>query len=240
MTDTYTVADVVVTGQRRTAGSAAPFPTIESVEVRPKLDDEIGADEGMTLCDNPDLRRDWNADAAAAKLTSDLKNFANSNPPNGDRGFSAREYGAVLWELPDGSVVHGPMTYGDQSFPEASQSENGRAGVVLDWTPPMAGAVPIGTLHTHPPGGHVPSGSPNNPRLDDIGVLTSTSEWRSYYSQKDNGKEAKLYLAADNLVSAGQTQTTKINVYDYRNIGPAIAGQHTGPEVNPDGDPCGQ
>lgn len=57
MTDTYTVADVVVTGQRRTAGSAAPFPTIESVEVRPKLDDEIGADEGMTLCDNPDLRR---------------------------------------------------------------------------------------------------------------------------------------------------------------------------------------
>lgn len=53
-----------------------------------------------------------------------------------------------------------------------------------------------------------------------------------------NGSEGRIYIAADNLVEAGETPVTKINVYDGRNIEEAVTVNYTGPEVNPDGEPC--
>jgi len=135
-------------------------------------------------------------------------------------------------------MVRGPMTAGELTFQQAAQSPLGRAGVTLDWIPPVAGAVPYATVHTHPPGGHMPSGRPGVPTGDDYGVLTSTQDLRAYYGAGSTKNEARLYIAADNLVNAGETPKATINVYDQRNIEEAVTGTYTGPEVNPDGTPC--
>lgn len=234
------VDDVVVTGQRRPAESLSPFPYLEMpvwpAWVTEKDPDHPGA---FDPCRLPRHKKDWNRDAAAASATQDMKHVATTEPANAAHGFSAREYGAVLWELPGGAVVRGPVTWGALTFLEASQSENGRAGVELDWSRPAAGAVPIGTVHSHPPGGHVPSGRPGEP-IDDYAVLNYTQQLREYYSGVTNGNEARMYIAADNLVGAGEQPVTQINVYDNRNIEEAVTGNYTGPEVNPEGTPCGQ
>lgn len=236
--------DIVVTGQRRPSGSMEPFPAPTIPDPTPPgMYDEIDpmdpGDQTFDPCGDPESRKDWDRDAAAAETVKDLKEYAQDYPADDERGFPSREYGAVLWELPDGSIVHGPITYGEQTFQEAAQTDEGRSGVTLDWTRPSQGAVPIGTVHSHPPGGHVPSGRPNQPTYNDYGVLTSTQQWREYYSGQANGQDARLYIAADKLVMAGQDPTTQINVYDHRNIEQAVTGYYTGPEVNPDGEACG-
>lgn len=79
--------------------------------------------------------------------------MAQTQPVTGDRGFSSREYGAVLWEMPDASLLRGPITWGTHSFLEASSNPNARASVELNWTPPAPGAFPYATVHSHPPAG---------------------------------------------------------------------------------------
>jgi len=242
MTDVHVVDDVVVRGQRRPAGVPDPFPALGDL-VWPAWVVERGEHEpgAFNPCMAPQMRREWNRDAAAASAVQELEQFAANNPPSApmsDRGFWAREYGTVLWELPNGMVVRGPMTWGEHTFRQASAEAEGRSGVELDWTPPAPGAVPIGTIHTHPSGGHIPSGRPNQPGYDDFGVLTYTQDMRAYYGAASTKNAARLYIAAYPLGQAGQPVVPQINVYDYRNIDEAVTGNYTGPEVNPSGSPC--
>lgn len=202
------VDDVVVTGQRRPSGVADPFP-IAGSPVWPPWFIERG--EGQTGLFNPCMlprrRKEWNRDATAASAVRDMKQLAQTQPVTGDRGFSSREYGAVLWEMPDGSLLRGAITWGTHSFLEASQNPNARATVALDWTQPAPGAFPYATVHSHPPGGHIPSGSPGASTIDDYGNLTSVQQWRVYHSGgQANGSEARIYIVADNLVRRARRQ----------------------------------
>lgn len=239
MTDPADLGEIVVIGQRRTSFDQGwpqrPTPMDDGLPTL--VNDADGGGDPIDPCSVPFLRQNWNTDAAAARAIKEIKDVAQHSPATGGRGTSTREYGTVLWEMPDGSVIHGPIAWGEHTFQEAANSENGRAGVVLDWTSPGEGAAPIGTVHTHAPGDHRPSGLPGVNNAGDYGTLTSTQEWRAYYGA--NGQHARLYVGADNLVGANQTPTMQINIYSPQNIEAAVRGSYVGPQVNPDGQPCG-
>lgn len=215
------------------AGQAAarkrtPFPTTRT-----------GAPELLVQdpCANPASALAWNADAAAAKTTRDIEAFAASNFPS-EQGINAREYGAALWEMPDGSIIAGPITASEFTFFEAAQilreDQNARVSVELDWTPPGPGAVHWGTIHTHNMDAFLPSG--NSYSDGDQGVLTYSQNLRE--AQKPGaGSQASLYVVARKPGSYEALGPTKIVHYDQRNRDDAISGQE-GSEVNPEAQTC--
>lgn len=93
-------------------------------------------------CADPDTAREWNGDAAAGQTVKDLRTFAKQTHP-AEANFNDREYGAALWEMPDGSVVHGPMTCAELTFLEVQTlgAPGGRATVSIDLASPAYGAV---------------------------------------------------------------------------------------------------
>ncbi|MBU1323966.1 MAG: hypothetical protein KJ676_01855 [Alphaproteobacteria bacterium] len=235
------VDDIVVRGQRRWPNGQFPVRSGEGYGEDPEgpIPIEIGQEPDPPTstdpCASPETALDWNADAAAAEAVKDLRDFARSQFPN-EQDFNDREYGAVLWEMPDGSIIHGPMRAGEHTFYEASGAGDGetRAVVELDWTPPGTGAVIIGTVHTHNVGGFLPSGS--STELDDQGVLTFSQQQRESL-MPGSGSAARLYVAAHDFGSYEVRGPLKITVYDSQNRQAAIAGIE-GPEVNPEGQPC--
>lgn len=166
----------------------------------------------------------------------DLKAFANQTHP-GEADFNDREYGAALWEMPDGSVVHGPMTFAESTFLEVQTqgAPGGRASVGIDLTSPGSGAVFLGTVHTHNMGSTRPSG--NTHTNGDQGVLTNGIAFRE--SQRPgSGDQARMYIAANDPGEYETMGSTKIRIYNKTNRDAAM-GEYDGPEVNPDGQPCG-
>ena len=192
-------------------------------------------------CADPATAVDWNTDAAAAQTTKDLEEFADAEPSTGAKGFNEREYGAALWQRADGTVIRGPMRHSEQTFAEAAAAAatggTGRPTVAIDWNPPEPGLAPIGSVHTHGVGGTTPSGH-RDYLESDVGHLFGIAAQRNALLGPGRGAEARIYIASKTF---GQYETPgpiKINVYDETNIDAAIAGEE-GPEVNPDGQPCG-
>jgi len=229
--------DIVVIGQRRSSPND-PFPVREPPPTGP-VDPDVPSIEEDTSdpCLNPDTALPWNADAAATAAVKALKGFsANLHP--GESNFNDREYGLVLWEMPDGSIVPGPMRAGEYTLYEAAQRAaqglEGRANVALDWNSPGTGAIILGTVHTHSMGSFLPSGYDRS--RDDQGVLTYTQITRESQAS-GRGNQAVLYVAANQPGSYENLGPTKIFAYDERNRDAAIAGDQ-GAEVNPNGVPC--
>lgn len=187
-------------------------------------------------CAHPETAREWNADAAAAQTVEDLREFANQTHP-AEANFNDREYGAALWEMPDRSVVHGPMTFSELTFLEVQTQgvSGGRATVGIDLASPAPGAVFLGTVHTPNMGSTRPSG--NSHTNGDQGVLTSGITLRE--SQRPgSGDQARMYIAANDPGVYETAGPTRIRIYDKTNRDAAM-GEYDGPEVNPDGQPCG-
>lgn len=238
MTDPFPVGDIWVVGQRR-AGPGQPVPTrgggtsgggddgggIHQNEVNESDPNEPYA---VDPCADPALAPEWNADAAAAEAAKEfVQRAAKRNPPE---TLNVREWGAALFEMPDGRIVLGAVSSGEHTF--QNPGPEGRAGVDIDWTPPPGGVL-IGMMHSHNAGSHLPSGS--SPESLDFGNLRYIRDVRS--SQNRNPDQAKIYIVSLTTRPAGHNQYAKINVYDHRNQAAAISGQE-GPEVNPDATPC--
>lgn len=183
-------------------------------------------------CVAPRTKREWDMDATAAAALQQLKTLSGSIPADAPRGFAQREYGAYLWLLPDGSMVVGEPAWGAGTFAE------GRGRVVPPyWPPPVPGAVIFGLVHTHNNGGHLPSGRPDLPEVEDRGNL----DWIADGLQAAGYPRwyARTYIAAETTGPAGHVPTTQINVYDESNIDDATNGNDAlGPEVNPNGEKC--
>lgn len=129
------------------------------------------------------------------------------------------------------------MTFGELTFFEAQTQgvPGGRASVAIDLTSPAPGAVFLGTVHTHNMGSTRPSG--NSHTNGDLGVLTSGIALRE--SQRPgSGDQARMYIAANDPGEYETIGPTKIRIYDKTNRDAAM-GEYDGPEVNPDGQPCG-
>lgn len=230
------VDDIVVVGQRRSDPShpfpERPDPVEGPVNPGDETIDPIGQ---IDPCDDPETALEWNTDAAAAQTVKDLLQFARTEHPD-EQDFYEREYGAVLWQMPDGSIVRGPMRAGEFTFYEAATSGDPetRGTVALDWTPPAPGALVIGTVHTHGAGSFLPSGS--NRDSDDQGVLTYTQALRNFQSGATDSR-ARLYVAAREFGVGATPGPVRTTIYNEQNREAALGGT-SGPEINPDGQPC--
>jgi len=249
MTDTgppTQVDDIVVQGQRRRPGGAFPEPFSgtggggNEGGGSPAIEDELDTGEGGPFtsghpCASPETALEWNTDAAAAQTVKDLLQFARTEHPD-EQDFYEREYGAVLWQMPDGSIVRGPMRAGEVTFYEAATSGDPetRGTVALDWTPPAPGALVIGTVHTHGAGSFLPSGS--NRDSDDQGVLTYTQALRNFQSGATDSR-ARLYVAAREFGVGATPGPVRTTIYNEQNREAALGGT-SGPDINPDGQPC--
>lgn len=226
------VDEIVVVGQRRRPGGTFPSRS-GSGSGEPGGDHQIEVtdDPGQPTpppdpCADPETRKEWNADAAAAEALRLM--IAKANLMDGFLG--RREFGAILYRRPDGSIGIGNITWGppfDQPDPET-----GRTYVELDYSgiPP---ASIIGSIHSHNAGSFRPSGD----------ATGQNGDWGHYFGLRNlvlnsggNPDTVRIYIAAQELVT-GPTVSHGLKVYDSRNKDAALAGQD-GPEVNPEAQPC--
>ncbi|QTC92813.1 hypothetical protein [Brevundimonas goettingensis] len=251
MTDTTYLGEILVTGTRRAHGSTGGYGGSAG---GPRDTGGIHQDE---VSDNPNpeppVQNDpcadalgqfeVNADAAAAKAAKDMEEFAKGHKPN-ETPFNEREYFTALWQLPDGSFDHGPITTSEETFSQPGGGDQ-KPSPDVDFTPPVAGAVLVGSVHSHGPLGWVMSTGPNHPNGEQSGP-------NSYPTDQDhlsgmqamraaNGgdrNQTKLYIVArDSDGSYEIPGTPRLHVYDQRNREAAIGGG-VGPEVDPEAQPC--
>lgn len=155
MTDTapsFELEGVTVVGQRRQPNGSFPagpgggsnesggVNQWELEEENPLPPDEGG---GSHPCDDPETALDWNADAAAAEAK---RQFEAKAAELGDDGLYEREFGAQIYQRPDGSMYLGPVTWGDPMTGTFAFDESGATQGNL-----------IGEIHSHPGGNTVPS-----------------------------------------------------------------------------------
>lgn len=235
MTDTgppTNPGDIVSIGQRgqRRDDRAEPFPERPQIVVWEGMFDELPPDVEIPFdpCSNPETAHDWNVDAAAAKAA---KEFARRAALAGEDGFQYRERGAWIVQLPDGTFDIGPIITGDPF------NEDGDGWV----TPNYEGVDPttvVAFVHTHRQAGHRPSGSSPRPGLSggDVGAFYDLRN--QMISQGRDPNLAREYIVAYNELGAGQTPYPQINAYDHTNIEASQTEFKTGPEVNPEAQPC--
>ena len=233
MTDTLPDREVV--GQRRrpdgtfpSVGSSGgpdedfPFPQQNEDEPPPPYEPPFDP------CADPATALEWNGDAAAAGTAKDFEQRAAArNPPE---TLNTREWGAALFEMPDGRVVAGNVTHSAYTF--QNPGPGGRVSVAINWTAPPGGVL-IGMAHSHNAGSHLPSGS--SPTSDDQDSLRYIRDVRSQIGL--NPDQARIYIVALTTGPADSPQYAKVSVYNHQNQQAAIAGTE-GPEVNPEAQPC--
>jgi hypothetical protein len=134
-------------------------------------------------CANPASALAWNADAAAAAA---LRLFRAKASELGDAGLYRREFGAQIYQRPDGSVYLGPIAWGDPMTGTFVMDESGATQDNL-----------IGEIHTHP--------SPQmEPSAADWARLNHWSDW--------TGKEFRSYIVSRDPNDA--SSDFAIRVYD--------------------------
>lgn len=238
MTDVTDLGEIRVVGQRRRSDGTFPSRgsgaggggnndtgAPEQEEVDPG---DFTPDVEQDPCRDPATALEWNADAAAAEATKEFERLAaQRNPPE---TLNNREWGAALFQMPNGRVVVGNIRSGDSTF--QNPGPTGRPNVDIDWSGPPGGLL-VGMVHSHGAGGHVPSGY--SPTSDDQDSLRYIREVRTQAGANPN--QARLYISALTMGPAGTQQSTRINVYNHTNQAQAINGEE-GPEVNPEAQPC--
>jgi len=136
-----TVSPLVIRGQRRPAFQPSiPFPIHPDPDLSPPpggLDDELDGNSPLeNPCADPEARREWDTDAAAASARSQFLARAASDE---NTSLAYRERAAVLYRRPDGSIAVGPIAEG----PPMTGS------VTLDLTGINPKDV-VGFIHVHP------------------------------------------------------------------------------------------
>lgn len=148
------VSGLVSYGQRR-SDPMAPFPVHPTDGTTGPgggyLDSSLDG-EGETPedspCNDPEKRREWDIDAAAAKAR---KGFLEKAAADVNTSLAYRERGAVLYRGPDGSIEVGPIAEGP---PLQGKVEYSFAGINKRDV--------VGIIHVHP----ATSGGPSGPDWD--------------------------------------------------------------------------
>lgn len=138
------VSPLVITGQRRLREAPwSPFPSHHEPLVGPPRDEaEIGEEGGETSpCDDPDFRREWDTDAAAAKARDEFLERAATE----SQSVAYRERTAVLYRNDEGGISVGEIGEGAPMTGAATYNFTG-----------IAGDRVVGLIHVHP-GSNIPS-----------------------------------------------------------------------------------
>lgn len=166
-------------------------------------------------------------DAAAAAAAS---YFASLAAAAGEDGLNTRERGAYLFQLPDGSVVLGPISTGPLF-------ENGGTGTTGELS--FGGYDPaylVGSIHNHSVGNHLPSTGPSPQSDGDRGHYDFMR--RKVQVARGNPENVRIYITAQILVGAEQQPYNMITVFDNSNINIDIANGRPSAEVDPNGQSC--
>lgn len=200
---------VTVTGHRRSEltqsfPSQPPPPYVPDVAVIEPFPPDPGP------CDDPATREEYDADAAAARA---MKKILQEIARKGEV-FATREYGALIYRNPDGSV----------DFVRLEPGPGGGYGPPID----ISGLDPsqiLGYVHSHPGGTGYPSSA------DWTGTFTSL------YNQGTavGGDMSNLRLYIIRQISSYLDVKTEMYVYK----GGDQSALTEGIEVNPEGRPCG-
>ena len=156
------LSEVVAIGQRARGPSpfaALQWPTkglgIPAEQLTDVPDDGTGVGPGAPSdeeiqCALPEGRKVWNRDARAVSAVAEPRLAANQR--HGEIDFASREYGALLYEFPDGRIELGTISDG----PYVGPPTGGQGSVGI---PPAGchGGIPVGYIHTHPSSSPVPS-----------------------------------------------------------------------------------
>lgn len=175
------IDDITVTGQR--ARGPSPFADLDypskgpgqgpggpdQDELDPNGPGPDGPSDESVQCGNPDGKREWNKDAAAAAAIQAMLDYAQREP--GEGSLSAREFGAAICQFSNGSIGLGPIKHG----PPMIGDPDGRGSVDVRHDD-CGSAIPLGYIHSHPSLNRVPS-------MADFGVL----EEMAYYSAVPRG-----------------------------------------------------
>lgn len=218
MTDTTTLPDVVVTGQRLQP-SAMYFPTkgnnppgVHQQEVTPEDGTGGGGGWQPDPCSDPVSKVIWNADAAAAAAVAA---FVAKSHAVGDNGsLTNREFGANLLRDASGNVT---LTYVDAGSPVQPGVIPG-VSITSGWT----NTNWIGDIHNHPSG---------------IG-MPSAGEWYAFQQRVADIISAQPSRAAEMANAAiyivvGNPPNTQVFAFK-RSSDPNQPGEL----VNPNGQPC--
>lgn len=205
------VETIVITGQRRAAPEFL-FP-VHSYPLPEGLEhdnEEVGGEATAgSICDDPALREEWDKDAAAAAAKAA---FDSAAAERGEQ-LGHREQTVVLHRA-GGSVALGQIGTGPI----------GTGSAPYDFTG-IDKANVLGLVHNHPGGSQRPS----------------AADWEMFDALRLEIGEAggdpaavRMYLVAPTYTPGNPNPQWRIFVYDDRNR----SGGETGPEVNPNGEPC--
>lgn len=231
MTDT--VADIVVTGQKRYDNSGGPFPFPPSTPdpVPPGTHDMVppDIDNGFHPCDAPETREQWNKDAAIAAAA---KEFDRQARLAGENGLNDRERAAFLLRDSNGNYSIGPIALGSFFAPAGSSQQPSTS---LDPNLVADKSQIVGVIHNHNEGQHQPS-DPTGLGGGDEGGLQTVQNIMNTYNQ-GSGAKAMMYIVAS---TSGANAYNKISAYSVNTIKYDANGNPppVGPEVNPDGQAC--
>lgn len=223
MNDDVTEVDgIVVVGQRRYEMNPFPSLPIMPDPIPPGMADELPGEAPDEIpfnpCANPETRKEWNTDAAAAEALRRMIDAALNQ--NGEPDFVNREYGAVLCEAQNGDISVGPIVWGDPILDEDGNMISGnQPSVPIDYTVCGSAGTPIGMIHSHP---GVGAGT-LTPSVDDIANL-------DYINTLRGDQKGRIYISG----RLSSSDRYRIYIYNEQNKN---SGQR-GPEVNPDGEPC--
>lgn len=227
-----TLPGILVVGQRREAGSAAPFPSrggdSPPDQEMPGAEKPI-VEDGGDPCSVPETALPWNADAAGSgavpKFLAKAAELGFADAPGGTPNLLNREFGAYLIRGSVRSVTSGPVTAGP---PRNQTDPNAVSEITID----TAGVTPTnyqGDIHSHPNG---------NP-------LPSQADWDNFMSINNAARSAgrvneTFYMYVVVVDQNGGPPTIRV----YQD-GPRAANSPNpprptteGPEVNPDAQPC--
>lgn len=179
--------------------------------------------EGSHPCDDPETALDWNTDAAAAEALRRMLAAAAAQADS-THNLSNREYGAMICEASNGDLSISTIQWGDPIFDAEGNwvGAGSQPSVAVNFNACGSGSLPLAMIHSHPSTG--PSGAiPSRPDATWVTAINS--------ARGDN--QGRIYV-----VSIGENGKQRIEVYDSTNVDEGSEGGVSGPEVNPDGQPC--
>ncbi|QTC90472.1 hypothetical protein [Brevundimonas goettingensis] len=212
MTDT--VGDVIVTGQRRPAGSSEPFPKDEPVIVNGPVDpnDATIGEESTTVqeqqCAIPKNRKIWDADARAAQGVKDFMTYSAGQNIFGREHQAYIRFNGTQMEL--GNISVGPVPQPGQT-PYVSPNITGITGA--NW---------MGDVHTH-------VSTIGQPSQEDI------NDFNMWYDQAVAAGRTDLADVAMYIAVRDSSAPDGYRIYAYtKTSDPNVNGR----EVDPNGQPC--
>lgn len=236
MTDTHELDEVVVTGQRRRPNGTFPSGPggggnepggVDQWELDEEGDPPPPPEgEGSHPCDDPETALPWNADAAAAAAIAAFRQAAaglgEADAPGGIPNLGRREFGRGLARGSGASVWGNAVSWGNPP------GTDGVSSMTLDMTG-ISTLAYIGDVHSHPNGNPLPS------QADWDGFMNSNQQARNAGRTQET-----FYLYIITVDSSGNPSSVRVYQDGARSANSPNPSRptSTGPEVNPDAQPC--